>query len=170
MDIPYNELDLPNRIANEVMKTSTIYVPTLTFDVRFKRVHPDAIVPEYHTRGAAGFDLSCVEDITLCDDSPIYAPTGLVIATPEDHMLLITHRSSTPRKWGVTVMNGIVDEDYCGDKDELKLQVRRIRPNSMVHISAGTRIAQGIFVPVSRGKFIEVDEMGDSRGGWGSTG
>lgn len=143
--------------------------------VRVKRIHPKAIIPEYQTTGSAGFDLATVEDIGFEDMGEIkLAPTGLVIAAPKHHMLYITFRSSTPRKWGITVLEGIVDEDYCGEEDELKLQVMNLDFNGMSfgikRIPAGTRIAQGIFIPVTRGQFTEVNTMvGESRGGFGST-
>lgn len=149
MDIPYNEPGLP---------------------VNYKVLDPSANVPKYMTSGSAGFDLASIDEIVLNDDHPVLFRTGLVIGTPTDHMLFITYRSSTPRRWGVTVMNGIVDEDFSGDEDEIKLQVQRVVSNTQVVIPAGTRIAQGVFVPVSRGAFREVQTMGVSRGGWGSTG
>lgn len=143
--------------------------------VRIKRVHPEAIIPSYQTTGAAGFDLAAVEDIGFQDMGEIkLAPTGLVIETPKHHMLYITFRSSTPRKWGITVLEGIVDEDYCGEEDELKLQVMNLNFDGMSfgvkRIPAGTRIAQGVMIPITRPIFQEVDYMGESRGGWGSTG
>lgn len=150
---------------------------SMQFDqhVRYKRTHTNAIPPRFMTLGAAGFDLACIEDIPVMGEhKPKLYSTGLIIATPPDHMLFITHRSSTPRKWGITVMNGIVDQDYCGDDDILSLQVMPIQhwswgPMTYV-IPAGTRIAQGIFIPVTRTDFTEVQVMGKSRGGYGSTG
>lgn len=141
-------------------------------EVFYKKVHPDALDPQRMTHGAAGFDLASVEDIKIFTlDGPTLFSTGLVIAAPRHHMLFITHRSSTPRKWGITVMNGILDEDYCGDNDVLSLNVMPI-PHGIVPqvIPAGTRIAQGIFVPITHGIFTERENMGASRGGWGSTG
>lgn len=139
--------------------------------IKFKRIHKDALAPQYMTEGSAGFDLACIEDIELSGSQPKLFSTGLIIATPTDHMLFITHRSSTPRKYGVTVMNGVVDQDFCGDEDVLSLQVRVFNWNlGPIEIPAGTRIAQGVFIPITRGLFTEVDTMGKSRGGWGSTG
>jgi len=39
-----------------------------------------------------------------------------------------------------------------------------------VLVKRGERIAQGIFVPIARATWREVDEMGEGRGGFGSTG
>lgn len=137
--------------------------------VRVKRLHDHVQIPEYQTSRAAGFDLAPCHDVTLAANELKLVDTGLVFSTPTDHMLFITYRSSTPRKWGIEVLNGILDEDYCGDDDECKLQVRNLAGHVKT-IPAGTRIAQGVFVPISRASFVETDSMGKSRGGFGSTG
>lgn len=140
-------------------------------------VHPDAQIPKFQTEKAAGFDLAIVEDLTLYPGQSKNVGTGLVIQTPPDHMLLIAPRSSTWRRWGVTLANtvGILDEDYCGPEDECRLLVYRpARHNanySPTMIPAGTRIAQGVFVPITRTDFEVVDgAIAATRGGWGSTG
>jgi dUTP pyrophosphatase len=140
--------------------------------VEIKRLRSDVEIPQYQTEGSAAFDLAPADDVRWESRSEgiKLVPTGLVIATPPDHFLWITFRSSTPRKWGVTILNGVVDSDYSGDNDELKLQVANIDLLKLPYIPAGTRIAQGIIVPCVRAYFLEVDSMGASRGGFGSTG
>lgn len=141
--------------------------------VTVKRLRKDIKIPEYHTGKAAGFDLAIADRITVgsagYDGQVVLAGTGLVIAAPVNHFLYITFRSSTPRKYGVTVLEGIVDEDYCGDEDEIKLQIMNLSKAAKT-IPAGTRLAQGLFIPVTQGMFCERDVMGESRGGFGSTG
>lgn len=144
----------------------------------FKKVHPDAVTPTYGTPLSAGFDLTTVEEVTVSPWEPQLVSTGLVIQAPPSHMLYITFRSSTPRKYDVTVLEGIVDEDYCGDDDVLRLQVIALPTDPLlgdiktVTVPAGSRIAQGIFIPVSHASFHEVTEesIAENRGGWGSTG
>ena len=85
---------------------------------------------------------------------------------------MLVSRSSTPRKKGLTKPHsiGIIDQDYCGETDELKIQVYNFTDSPVV-INKGDRIAQGIFVPVVKAKFLEVDSHNqESRGGFGSTG
>lgn len=140
--------------------------------IKINVVHPDAQIPKYGTNLSAGFDLSVVDDIALGPHMSDVYTTGLIIQTPVNHMLLITPRSSTFRKWGVTLGNtvGIVDEDYCGSEDVLRLYVHN-PGRTTVYIPAGTRLAQGIFVPITRGDFQVVDyDLATTRGGWGSTG
>jgi dUTP pyrophosphatase len=96
----------------------------------------------------------------------------LVIAVPDGHFLGIFARSSTPLKRGLMVANGvgIIDSDYCGPADEIKIQVLNIT-DAPVKVSRGDRLAQGIVLPSPRIEWEEVEEMKvPTRGGFGSTG
>ena len=65
---------------------------------------------------------------------------------------------------------GIIDTDYCGEDDEIKIQVYNFT-DSPVKVEKGDRIAQAIFVKVATPEWHEVEQMSDtSRGGFGSTG
>lgn len=140
-------------------------------DVIYKREPNTSVVkPQYHTRGAAAFDIGPMDNLVLQPGEILRANTGLVIKTPPEHYLMLTHRSSTPARWGVQILLGIVDEDYAGDDDELAITVWNFK-QEVVRIPAGTRIAQGLFIPVTHARFDRVDSMPDpSRGGYGSTG
>jgi dUTP pyrophosphatase len=134
--------------------------------------HPDAKVPEYGTELSAGFDLAIVEEAWLDPGEIDFFHTGLIIQAPASHMLLVAPRSSTFRKWGVSLGNtvGIVDEDFCGPDDKMMLCLRNAT-NLPVQIPAGTRLAQGVFVPITRANFNVVEgAIASTRGGWGSTG
>lgn len=138
-----------------------------------KLTHPDAQVPEYQTSGSAGFDIAIVERTSVFfHGGPVLARTGLIIKSPKDHFLLVAPRSSTFKKWGVCLANsvGVVDPDYCGDEDEILLNLVCLGHLSHADIPAGTRIAQGLFLPSLRADFWVTENMGvSSRGGWGST-
>ena len=98
--------------------------------------------------------------------------TGLVIAVPEGHFLGIFARSSTPLKRGLMVANGVgvIDADYCGPDDEIKIQVLNIT-DAPVMVARGDRLAQGIVLPCPKIEWEEVSEMTvPTRGGFGSTG
>ena len=84
---------------------------------------------------------------------------------------MVTLRSSTPRKYGLLMPHGvgIIDNDYAGEGDEIKIQVYNFS-NRPVTIKRGDKIAQGIFVRVDRVEWAEVDRMErKTRGGFGST-
>jgi dUTP pyrophosphatase len=140
--------------------------------VRITRIHPAARLPQYETSGAAGFDLGAVADVTVEPGHVALVPTGLVIKVPDGLFLGIFARSSTPLKRGLIVANGVgvIDSDYCGATDEVKIAVMNFTQEA-VTVKAGDRIAQGIFLMAPRVEWMETTEAADaSRGGFGSSG
>lgn len=140
--------------------------------VEIKRVDKDLDLPAYATKGAAGFDFVARVDVDVEPGSIAIVPGNVVVAIPQGYMLMLTVRSSTPRKKGLMLANapGIIDSDYCGPDDEIGIQVYNFTDET-VTVKRGDRIAQGIFVPIGVAEFVEVEQMNaPSRGGFGSTG
>lgn len=139
--------------------------------VRITRIHPDAQLPEYQTADAAGFDLASVADVTVEPGRVALIPTGLVIKVPLRMFLGVFARSSTPVKRGLMVANGVgvIDPDYCGPTDEVKIAVMNFT-NEPVTVRAGDRIAQGILLTAPRVEWAEGEPGGPVRGGFGSSG
>jgi dUTP pyrophosphatase len=141
-------------------------------NARIKRLRPDVLLPVYHTPESAGFDLAASEDVTVQPGEVKLVPTGLVIEVPPGHFLGVFARSSTPLKRGLMVANGVgvVDPDYSGPADEVKIEVVNFTQKA-VELKKGDRIAQGIFVPCRQVEWSEVGEIkANSRGGFGATG
>ena len=137
-----------------------------------KRLHPGVSLPEPATGAAAGFDLAASADMEVPPHSIRLVGTGLVIGVPEGHFLGIFARSSTPLKRGLMVANGVgvIDADYCGPADEIKIQVLNIT-DAPVKVARGDRLAQGIVLPCPRVEWHEIQDVSQpSRGGFGSTG
>jgi dUTP pyrophosphatase len=135
------------------------------------RLDPSVALPKYETSGAAGFDLASNADMTIAPGAVVLVPTGLVITVPPGHFLGVFARSSTPLKRGLMVANGvgIVDSDYCGPKDEIKIEVVNFT-GSPVTVKKGDRLAQGVILPFVRVEWEEsADAAGETRGGFGST-
>jgi len=110
--------------------------------------------------------------MTIAAGEVTLVPTGLVIEVPTGMFLGVFARSSTPLKRGLMVANGVgvVDSDYCGPNDEIKVPVINVT-NQPVRLSAGDRLAQGILLPAPRVQWEEVGEVvAASRGGFGSSG
>ncbi len=142
-------------------------------NVKIKRLSQSIPMPQYHTPGSAAFDLASSIDTIINPKEIQLIPTGLIIQAPTGHMLMLSSRSSLIKKKGLMLGNGIgiIDEDYCGPQDEIKIQLINVT-DIPAEIKKGDRLAQGTFVPVTRGKFLEVETMekADSRGGFGGTG
>jgi dUTP pyrophosphatase len=139
--------------------------------LQITRRDPSVPLPAYETPGAAGFDLAAAEDVEVPPHGISLIGTGLVIKVPEGYFLGIFARSSTPLKRGLMVANGVgvVDSDYCGAQDEVKIQVINVT-NRPVTVRRGDRLAQGIVLPAPRAEFVEGTPAEISRGGFGSTG
>ena len=140
-------------------------------NVRIKRIDPSLPLPVYETPGAVGFDLLNREEVTVAPNAIALIPSNIIVEVPKGYALIIASRSSTPRKHGLTKPHGIgvIDQDYCGDEDEIKIQVFNFTKNP-VTIPRGTKLAQGLFVRVDRAEFTETGSIKKtSRGGFGST-
>ncbi|MBI4122308.1 MAG: dUTP diphosphatase [Parcubacteria group bacterium] len=137
-----------------------------------KRIDNTLPLPAYHSDGAAAFDLYSRLDMVVQPDEVVRIPANLIIATPPGHALVITLRSSTPKKKGLSHPGGIgvIDPDYAGPTDEIMIQVHNVT-DQPVSIARGERLAQALLVAAPRVSFEEAEEMtGLSRGGFGSTG
>ena len=143
----------------------------MNIPVDIKRLDPDVPMPEYKTAGAIAFDIAVREGKTIQPGETVFFSTGLIVCTPPGYGLILAGRSSNAKKQ-ITLANGIgvIDQDYCGPEDELKLSVRNEGPEPYT-VETGERIAQGLFVPIVRGEFRDVETLtGPTRGGYGTTG
>lgn len=139
--------------------------------IKIKRFDKELSLPEYKTKGAAGFDFASREEVTIGAGKIGVIPLNVAMEIPKDHFVLLCARSST-YKLGLTMITsiGIIDSDFCGDDDEFKFLVQNFTKKS-VTIEKGTRIAQGILIKFLKANWQEVNKMvNKTRGGFGSTG
>jgi dUTP pyrophosphatase len=141
-------------------------------NVRIRRLRPDIPLPRYESDQAAAFDFTAADEVVVEPGRVGLVPTGLVVEVPAGMFLGIFARSSTPVKRGLMVANGVgvIDPDYCGPADEVKIAVMNFT-GSAVTVRRGDRLAQGIFLTAPRVTWDEVEQLRDgSRGGFGATG
>ena len=140
--------------------------------VKITRIDKALPLPKYETLGSVGFDFVAREDTEIQPHAVALVPGNVIVEVPLGYMLLVSLRSSTPRKKGLLKPHGIgvIDHDYCGPRDEIKIQVYNFT-DKPVTVLRGEKIAQGIFVRVDKCEFEEVSQIKEeSRGGFGSTG
>lgn len=139
--------------------------------VKIKRIDGSLPLPAYATDGSVAFDLFAREATKINPGEIALVPANVIIETPKGYALVLALRSSTPRKKGLLKPHGvgIIDQDYCGEGDELKIQVYNFT-DKLVIVERGERIAQGMFVKIEKNEWEETDKMGKTRGGFGSTG
>lgn len=141
-------------------------------NIKIKRVLPDAQLPTYGTKDAAGFDLYAAEDVEIQPKEMARIRSGLIIESPQGYFLAIMPRSSTPKKTGLMFPHsiGIIDPDYSGPDDEILIQVYNFT-DQVSQVKKGDRIAQGMFLPVQQVNWDETEELTkETRGGFGSSG
>lgn len=133
--------------------------------------------PSYGTPASVGLDLPLQDDLYIAPQSTVMADTGFIVQWPEGVFGMIVPRSSTGKK-GVMLANtlGVVDPDYCGPTDTLKLLIRNLT-DQPVYFKKGDRLAQLVLVPYLKLPNLQIDWyedvqelQGESRGGFGSTG
>jgi dUTP pyrophosphatase len=140
--------------------------------VKIKRIDKSLPLPVYETKGSVGFDFLAREKITIQAKSLALIPANVIVEVPLGYMLVVSSRSSTPKKKGLLTPHGIgiIDHDYCGPNDEIKIQVYNFSELD-VTVEKGEKIAQGVFVRIDKFEWEEVEEIRkESRGGFGSTG
>ena len=145
--------------------------------LKFKKLHEDAITPKYATDGAACFDLHGIEIETsnerLFSGIPVTVRTGLAFEIPENYVMLIFSRSGHGFNHDTRLANcvGVIDSDYRGE-----IKVRLTRDSSIkdhLKLRYGDRIAQAMIVPIYAVELIEINELSKTirgEGGFGSTG
>lgn len=140
--------------------------------INIKRIDTSLPMPEYQTDGSGAFDLYSRLDMTIEPHSIARIPANLIIETPPGYVLVVTLRSSSPKrkKFNHPGGIGVVDSDYRGPEDELMIQVYNFSDQE-VKVEKGERIAQGLFIEVPKIEFTENGLSSEqSRGGFGSTG
>lgn len=128
--------------------------------------------PRFGYPGDAGLDLIVEKDTVIPYQGFADVPHGISVQLPEGTWGLITGRSSTIRKRGLLVVNGVIDNGYRGP---LFAAVQNLNPDGKVVVCAGERIAQLILFPlVTPGIYIKhVNALDGSERGekaFGSTG
>ncbi len=141
--------------------------------IRVKKLHPNAVLPTYGSRDAAGADLyACLEEaVTIQPGEVFWVPTGIALEVPKGCAGLVYARSSLGAKRGLAPANkvGVVDPDYRG---EIKVVLLN-HSNQPQILEPGERVAQLVITPVLTPAYEEVDEISDTTrgtGGFGSTG
>lgn len=154
-------------------------------------------LPEYKTKGAAGFDLTAFKILKVYSGANeisaialekiqtdfklrgyiklraferILFGTGIKVAIPEGFEMQIRPRSGISLKKGLTVLNspGTIDSDYRG---EIGVILYNSTPN-LATVELNERICQGVMTKVNQWRFDVVDTLDETErgeGGFGST-
>jgi len=140
--------------------------------VEFKKLDPDAILPDYAHEGDAGMDLYSIKDEIIEPLSWKLVPTGLACKLPFGTNGEVRSKSGIALKNGVFVLNtpGTVDENYRG---EIGVILYNLNTKEPFVIKKGQKIAQFVINSIEYVDTIEVKELDETsrgEGGFGSSG
>lgn len=144
--------------------------------VKIKRLDKEAIIPEYQTPGASGFDFHAARKVVLKPGETKLIPTGFAFEVPEGYELQIRPRSCMSYKSKLRIANspGTIDSDYLEEVFIIMENTNEFSPfdDGIFTIDVGQRIAQGVICPIQQVEFEETEELSTTEraGGFGSTG
>ena len=129
--------------------------------------------PAYATEFSSGMDLcSCSkEDIVIEPLQRLVVKTGIYLEIPEGYEAQIRPRSGMSLKYGITCVNspGTIDADYRGEIGVILINLSK----ESYTIKYCDRIAQMVFAPFTKVKFVKTDVLSETvrgEGGYGHTG
>lgn len=137
----------------------------------FKRLTSTALSPTKAYEDDAGFDLYCDDDLVIEPSTFVDVPLGVAIKVPEGTWGLLTARSSTLRKHGLMVAQGVID---CGYTGPLFAGVWNMT-DKPVHVTRGMRLVQYILINnaslnVQAREVAELPKTDRGASGFGSSG
>jgi len=142
-------------------------------DVAVLQLDPDLPMPSYARTGDAGADLVARVAVLLAPGGGRgLVPTGVAVAIPDGYAGFVQPRSGLALRHGVTVLNspGLIDSGY---RDELRVVLVNLDPESEYQVHRGDRIAQLVIQPVQAVNFVPSPSLPVSArglGGFGHTG
>jgi len=148
-------------------------------EIKFKRLHKDAKLPQRASELAGGWDVVATEMDDKNSRDFMICKLGFALEIPEGYRLVLVPRSSlTKTYWVMQNSPGLGDADYRG---EYQMRFRCIPADTdreSLHYMrfpylVGDRVGQIYLEKVIPMEFVEVDELSDSdrgSGGFGSTG
>lgn len=150
--------------------------------VKFKKLHPNTVIPQYAKSGDAGVDLTAVSIEFNEKLGCVTYDTGLSIEIPEGYVGLIFPRSSIYKTiHSLSNSVGVIDSGYRGSikfnfrdafdpTGDLEDRWNKFNPD---FYNVGDRIGQLVIIPYPKIQFEEVEELSEtdrSDGGFGSSG
>ena len=145
-------------------------------EIKFKRLKKELShipLPSYATKGSAGLDICAAleKPMTLLRGSIEMVPTNISVEIPEGYEIQVRPRSGLAAKHGIGILNspGTIDSDYRG---EIKIIIINFGKEDFI-IQPAERIAQLVVSKVYKAKFVETEQLNNSKrgvGGFGHTG
>ena len=133
--------------------------------IKIKRLHPDAVLPDYSHPGDAGLNLYAVEDGAIAPGGMARFNNGFALEMPFGYVAIVKDRSSMAKN-GLHCLGGVFDAGYRG---EYNVQLINLGAEPY-EVKKGNKIAQLVILPVAETVLTEVAELSESSRGMGAFG
>jgi dUTP pyrophosphatase len=136
--------------------------------VKFKKLHPNAIIPKYALKNDTGMDVFLPETVVLLPQQITKIHTGIAIETKKPLAYFIKDKSGVASK-GLVSLGGVFDAGYQGEIISIMFNLNQHE----VIFEKGQKLCQLIFLKIEQPEIVEVKEFKKSErgsGGFGSTG
>lgn len=151
-------------------------------DIKFVKLHKDAVTPKRAKMNDAGYDLMAVDFYKIGPFKRVLIETGIAIEIPPGHYGRIAPRSGLAWKQGLDVMAGVIDPHF---RDSIKVilinlnfdigafidPIQKLTGSIMDYkVSPGDAIAQLIIEKCHDINWIETDKLSVTDRGLGGFG
>lgn len=137
--------------------------------IKIKKIHKDAIIPQYAHKGDAGMDLYTVESFTIAPNERQSVPIGLAFEIPEGYAGLIWDKSGLSHQYGIKTFGGVIDFSYRG---EIRIGVINLS-DKIYTFKKRQKIAQILIQKIEEAEVKENEQLSETErgdGGFGSSG
>jgi len=140
--------------------------------VLVKLLGASARLPERAYEHDAAYDLMAAEELVIEPLGRAVVGTGLALGLPPGLAALTLPRSGLAARHGISIVNapGLIDPGYRGEVRVILLNTDR---DEAFRVAVGDRIAQLLFLPLTKVDLVVTDELDETeRGphGFGSSG
>jgi len=137
--------------------------------IKIKRLHPEAKLPQYAHPGDVGMDLFSLDDYTLKPGERKVFSIGFALEFETGYAAIVKDKGSLSKNAGIHTMGGVFDAGFRG---EYQIQLINLGQEKY-NIEKGDKIAQLIIYPVVIAELVETEKLSESSrgaGAFGSTG
>ena len=137
--------------------------------VKIKRLHPEAKLPNYAHPGDVGLDLYSLENHTIKPGERKLFMLGFALEFEAGYAAIVKDKGSLPKEGGLHTMAGVFDAGFRGEYNVLLVNLG----SEPYEIKKSQKIAQLVIFPVAIAELKEADDLSSSSRGsgqFGSTG
>ena len=140
--------------------------------IKIKKLHEDAIIPNFAHENDAGMDLYSIEETVIPPNETRLIKTGISIQLPQNTEAQVRPRSGLALKNSITVLNspGTIDEGYRGEIGVILINHGKEDFNVEKHMKIAQMVVKPIYKVFIQEVYDELDNTERGTGGFGSTG